>query len=114
MSLFIRWLINAVALMAATSLITGVTVRNFYIALVVALILGFLNAVVRPVLIFLTLPITLVTLGLFTFIINALIIWFVSSIIRGFDVAGFLPALALALFLWLISLLTNWLLRDGT
>lgn len=112
MYLLTRWLINAFALFLATRFIPGVEVKSFYSALWVALVLGLLNAVARPVLIFLTLPITAVTLGLFIFVINALIIWFTSSIIKGFEVTGFAPAFILGLFLWLVSTLTNALLFD--
>lgn len=110
--ILLRWLINAVAIFAATNLISGVHVRSIYTALIVALLLGFLNAVARPVLVFLTLPITLLTMGLFIFVINAGIIWFVSTIVKGFEVSGFLPALWLSLLLWVISLVTNWLLHE--
>ncbi|MEI7740883.1 MAG: phage holin family protein [bacterium] len=112
MFLFTRWIINALALLAATNLIPGVHVRSFYSALWVALILGFLNAVARPILVFLTLPITVLSLGLFIFIINALLVWFTASIVKGFDVSGFGPALLLGIFMWLVSVITNWLLID--
>ena len=112
MLLLTRWIINAIALLAATSLIPGVHVRSFYSALWVALILGFLNAVARPVLVFLTLPITMLTLGLFIFVINALLIWFTASIVKGFDVSGFWPAMMLGVFMWLVSVITNWLLIE--
>ena len=110
MHLLIRWLINAVAIMVATQIIGGVSVRSFYTALVVALVLGLLNAVIRPILVLLTLPLTLLSMGLFIFIINALLVWFAASMIKGFEVAGFWPALMLGLFMWLVSLLTNALL----
>jgi len=112
MYILTRWIINALALLGATSLIPGVSVRSFYSALWVALILGLLNSVARPVLVLLTLPINVFTLGLFVFVINALLIWFTSSIVKGFEVSGFGPAFLLGVFMWLVSLLTNWLLFE--
>ena len=112
MTILIRWILNALALFIAAQIIPGVHVKSIYSALWVALILGFLNAVARPVLVFLTLPITMFTLGLFLFVINALLIWFTATIVKGFDVTGFGPAFLLGIFLWLVSSLTNWLLIE--
>jgi putative membrane protein len=83
------WLINALALMAVAYLLPGIAVADFFAALVAALVLGLANAVIRPVLILLTLPVTLLTLGLFIFVINGLLFWFVGSFVTGFVVAGF-------------------------
>jgi putative membrane protein len=113
MRLLLRWIITAATLLLATNLITGFEVRNFYIALIAALVLGLLNAVVRPVLIILTLPVNIITLGLFTFVINALLIWFMSSFIKGVVVEGFLPAFFVAIILWAVGTLTNRLLYTG-
>ena len=113
MTLFLRWLINAVALLAATQFISGFAVDSFYAALIAALILGLLNALVRPVLLLLTLPLTIVTLGLFSFVINGLMVWFMSSFVKGVEVAGFLPALMASLFLWAVSTLTGLVLHSS-
>jgi putative membrane protein len=110
--ILLRWLLNALGIMLVTYLIPGISVANFYTALIVALVLGILNALVRPVLIFLTLPINILTLGLFTLVINALILWFVSSFVKGFTVSGFGTAFWGALALWLIGWLTNSLLKE--
>jgi putative membrane protein len=83
------------------------------VALIAALVLGLLNAIVRPVLIILTLPVNILTLGLFTFVINGLLIWFMSTFVKGVEVSGFLPALFVALILWAVGVLTNWLLHAG-
>lgn len=107
MKLILRWLINAVALLAATQLVAGFHVSSFYAALIAALVLGLLNALVRPLLILLTLPLTIVTLGLFTFVINALMVWFMSSFVKGVEVTGFLPALMVSLILWAVGTLTG-------
>jgi putative membrane protein len=93
MKLLCKWLLSAVALLCVTYLYDGVALRGFSSALVAALVIGLLNLVVRPVLVLLTLPVTLLTLGLFLFVINALIFWFASGVLDGFAVAGFGAAL---------------------
>lgn len=89
MKLLLLWLINAVALMAVAYLLPGITVASFVTALIAALVLGLVNAVIRPILVLLTLPVTLLTLGLFIFVINGLLFWLVGSFIAGFVVSGF-------------------------
>ncbi|MBP9827713.1 phage holin family protein [Patescibacteria group bacterium] len=111
MKLLLRWLINALALLAATQFISGFEVSTFYAALIAALVLGLLNAVVRPILVILTLPINIITLGLFIFVINGVLVWFMSTFIKGVTVDGFLPALLVAIFLWAVSVVTNWFLK---
>ena len=106
-----RWLINAMALIAVTYLVHGIHVSGFWTALWVALVLGLLNAVVRPILIFLTLPITLLTLGLFTFVINAAILLFVGTVTRGFTIDNFSSAFLAAVLLWAIGWLTSVVLK---
>lgn len=103
MSLILVWLLNAVALLAVAYLLPGITVASFGAALIAALVLGLLNMLVKPVLVFLTLPITIVTLGLFLIVLNALLFWFAGSILKGFQVAGFWWALAGAVLYSLIS-----------
>jgi putative membrane protein len=76
-------------------------------------VLGLANAVVRPILLILTLPITIITLGLFTFVINALMILLVSTVVKGFTVEGFVPAFLAGLVLWVISMGTNSLIRHA-
>ena len=107
--LVLVWLINALALIAVAYLMPGVSVASFTTALVAALVLGLINAVVRPVLFLLTLPVTLLTLGLFIFVLNGLLFWFVGSFIQGFVVAGFWPgvfgAIVFSLISWILSAL---------
>lgn len=110
--LILRWLVNALALILVSQIVTGIEVDSFYAALIAALILGLVNAVIRPILLLLTLPINFLTLGLFTFVINALMLLLTSSVVKGFTIDGFGPALIGALVLWLISLVANLLLRD--
>jgi putative membrane protein len=92
MRLFLRWGLNALALMALPYLFSSIRIDDFWTALLVALVLGLLNAVVRPVLVLLTLPITVLSLGLFIFVLNGLLFWLVASFVSGFHVAGFWPA----------------------
>lgn len=109
MRLVIVWLINALALIAVAYLMPNISVASFTTALVAALVLGLVNAVVRPVLVLLTLPATILTLGLFIFILNGLLFWMVGSFIDGFHVAGFwagvFGAIVFSLISWLLSAL---------
>ena len=105
--LFIRWLILTGAIMLAAYLLEGIHVTGFFSALFAAAILGFLNAFFRPILIILTLPITLLTLGLFTFVINAILLMMVSGVLSGFEVASFGSALGGSLIISLVSWLLN-------
>jgi len=117
MLLILRWILNALALMAVAYLYPGVQVAGLFPALIAALVLGLVNAIIRPILIILTLPINILTLGLFTFVINALLFWFVAEIIKGFTVSGFMAALIGSLLYSLITLLTSWLVfskRSGS
>ena len=93
MKLILKWLLSAVALLLVAHLYSGVVVDSFTAALVAALVIGLLNMVVRPVLVVLTLPVTLLTLGLFMFVINALMFWSASGLLAGFHVRGFVAAL---------------------
>lgn len=103
------WLVHTLALLGVAYLLPGVSVSSFGTALVAALVLGLVNAVIRPILILLTLPATILTLGLFIFIINGLLFWAVGSFIQGFVVAGFwwgvLGAIVYSLVSWLLSAL---------
>lgn len=93
MKTLVRWLLLAAALLLVAHLYTGVSVTSFGAALIAALVLGLLNTLVRPLLVLLTLPVTLITLGLFLFVINALMFWAAASILDGFNVTGFGAAL---------------------
>ncbi|MDQ0081484.1 MULTISPECIES: phage holin family protein [Variovorax] len=105
MRIIIKWLLSAVALLAVAYLYSGVQVNSFGSALIAAAVIGLLNMVVRPVLVVLTLPVTIVTLGLFLFIINALLFWAASGLLGGFHVSGFLAALIGSLLYSLLGLL---------
>jgi putative membrane protein len=107
MKLLLKWLLSAAALLTVASLYSGVQVRSFSDALIAALVIGLLNAVVRPVLIILTLPVTLLTLGLFLFVINAWMFWWASSLLSGFAVEGFWAAMLGSLIYTVIGVVIN-------
>jgi len=93
MKLLIRWMLLSAALLLVTQLYSGVTITDFGAAMLAAFVIGLLNTLVRPLLILLTLPVTLLTLGLFLFVINALMFWWAASLLDEFNVAGFGAAL---------------------
>ena len=103
MRLLLIWICNALALLAVAYLLPGINVDGFASALIAALVLGFINTLIRPLLILLTLPITVVTLGLFVLIINGLLFWFAGSVLRGFEVSGFWVGVMGALLYSIIS-----------
>ena len=89
MKLLLIWLLNALALLTVAYVLPGIHIDGFTAALVAALILGLINTLLRPLLILLTLPVTVVTLGLFILVINGLLFWFAGSVLKGFEVSGF-------------------------
>lgn len=93
LKIVVRWLLLAAALLLVANVYGGVVIASFGSAMVAALVLGLLNTLVRPLLVLLTLPVTLLTLGLFLFVINALMFWAAASLLAGFDVTGFGAAL---------------------
>jgi putative membrane protein len=107
----LAWLVNTLALIAVAYLVPSITVSSFGAALIAALVLGLVNAVVRPVLVLLTLPVTILTLGLFIFVLNGLLFWMVASWLEGFHVAGFwsgvFGAILFSLVSWLLSALVQ-------
>ncbi len=112
MYLLLRWLINALAILAIAYFVPGVAVSGFYAALIAALVLGIINALLRPILILLTLPVNVLTLGIFTLFINAFLFWFASTIVKGFSVNDFKAAFIGALIMWIVSWITNWLFKS--
>jgi putative membrane protein len=109
MRILLVWILNAVALWLVTLIVPGVQVQDPLHAFIAAVVLGLVNALVKPVLIILTLPITVVTLGLFLLVLNALLFWAVGALLPGFHVAGFwwamLGALLYSLLTWAMSAL---------
>ncbi|MCX7744146.1 MAG: phage holin family protein [Flavobacteriales bacterium] len=104
--LLITLIVNAALILVFSKILPGIQVKSFTIAFVVAILMALLNTIVKPILIFLTLPVTLITLGLFILVINAFLIWLAGQIINDFKVNGFWPALFMGIF---ISL-ANWIL----
>jgi putative membrane protein len=113
LSILLRWVLNAAALLAVAYLYSGVQVEGFVSAAIAALVLGLVNAVIRPILVILTLPVTILTLGLFIFVINALLFWFVAEVVKGFTVTGFMAALIGSILYSILTLLTSWLVSSG-
>jgi putative membrane protein len=104
MKTILKILITALALIIAEYLVPGISIDGYYTALIVALLLGIINLTIRPILIILTLPISLLTLGFFTFIINGFLFWFIATFVEGFSVSGFwvavLGAFIVSVFKW--------------
>jgi putative membrane protein len=111
MGFLIRLVVNAVALLVVAHVVRGIQVTGFEGALIAALILGIVNAILRPILMILSLPLEIITLGLFTLVINAFLFWLVGALHVGLDVAGFWPAflgaIVMSIVSWLLSLLTR-------
>ena len=113
--LFLRWLILTFSIIATSYLIDGIQVSGFLSAFFAAAILGILNAFFRPILLILTLPVNILSLGLFTFVINAVVLMMVSGVISGFKVYGFWSAVFGSLLISLVSwLLTSFISERGT
>lgn len=103
MRLLVKWIVTTAAILISAYLLPGVSIRSIGAALVAALVLGLINAIVRPILVVLTFPITIVTLGLFIFILNALLVLLTSAIVPGFQVQSFLWALLFSLVFSIVS-----------
>lgn len=110
-AILIRWVLNAAALWIVAHLISGVTYRSIPTLLWAAALLGLVNALIRPILLLVTLPLNILTLGLFTFVINAIMLLLVDALIPGFNVAGFGTALLAAVLLAIVGGLLSWLVR---
>ena len=108
----ITWLLTALALVLTANIVPGFIIKSFVAAAIAAIILGLVNAVVRPLLVLLTLPLTVLTFGLFLFVVNALSIGIVSFITPGFQINGFLPALVGSIVLTIITSLLNIVARQ--
>jgi putative membrane protein len=112
MGFLFRVLVNALAIWLATEVVPGIDARSATTVVVAALVLGLVNAIVRPVLLVLTLPLTLVTLGLFLFVLNALCLWLTSAVVPGFEVRGFWSAFGGALIVSALSWAVNGFVSD--
>jgi|SRR5712692_6205432 len=112
MGFLIRLIANTLAILAAAYIVPGIEVSGGLALIAAALVLALINAVVRPVLLFLTLPFTLVTLGLFIFLLNAFCLWLTSVLVKGFDVQGFWSAVLGAMIVSAVSWIVTILLSD--
>ena len=113
MRLILNWLLSAAALLGVAYIYPGVTVAGFGTAMWAALVIGLLNMLVRPVLVVLTIPVTILTLGLFLFVINALMFWAASGLMNGFQVNGFGAALIGSLIYSALGLVIDAILRKS-
>lgn len=111
--LIFRWFSLALLFFIISQYVPGIDVESFYVALVLAIFWGIINVTLKPILIFLTLPITILTLGLFTFVINGFLFWFLSTFIKGFYVEGFFSAFLGAILLSLGSGIINYFLKKS-
>lgn len=107
MNIFLRWIINAAALLVIAHFVPGIEVSGWYAAFIAALVLGVINVILKPILVILTLPVNILTLGLFTLVINALLFKFAGTIVKGFDVQGFTAAFLGALAMSIINILVH-------
>ena len=105
----LTWLVTAISLIITANLVSGFVVSSFGAALVAAVVIGLVNAIVKPILVILTLPLTILTLGLFLFVVNAITIWLAGVLTPGFDVTGLLPALLGSIILTLVASGINFL-----
>ena len=105
--------VTAALLMLVANAVKGVHIDGWGSAFIAALVLGLVNAVVRPVMVFLTIPITIVTLGLFLLVVNALMLWLVAAVSPGIKVEGFAPAFWGALLLTVLNILVSWIFGVG-
>ena len=113
LGLLLRWLLSALALVLTSKVVPGITVDSFTALLIAAIVLGLVNAVVRPILVFFTLPLTLVTLGLFLLVVNAITFGLAAWLVPGFSVNGFLPALLGSIVMSILSFLFSMFIHVG-
>jgi putative membrane protein len=107
MKYLIHWLLSTLALLITAYIVPGIEVESLWAALVTVVVLGVINAVIKPLLLLITLPINILTLGLFTFVINGLLLMLASAIVPGFAVIGWLPAIIGAIVMTLVSAVLN-------
>lgn len=107
--ILLRWLLNTLILVLVANLTPGVTIESFWSALITSVIFGLINAVIRPLMMLLTLPINILTLGLFTLVTNALMFWLAGTIVKGLTIDNFWSAFWAALLYWLIVMVINFI-----
>lgn len=112
LGLIVTWLLSAVALFVAARIVPGVEIASFKVAIVAALVLGLVNAFVRPLVTFLTLPATVITLGLFLLVVNGAMVGLAAWLVDGFSVNGLLPGALMAIAVTVVSSVLSWVLGD--
>lgn len=112
MYIILSILLNSLALLATAYIVPGFQVANFQSALLAAIVLGLINTFIKPILIFLTLPLTIVTLGLFIFVVNAIVLFMASAVVPGLNIDGWLPAILGAVVLSVVSTGLTMLVKD--
>jgi putative membrane protein len=113
MKMILKLLINALALIGTAWIVPGISIDSIWTAIVAAIVLAIINIIIRPIMLFITIPVNILTLGLFTFVINALMLWLASLLVSGFTVAGLVPAILGAIILAIISTLLHTLLENN-
>lgn len=113
MRLIAKWIIIALAFLVLPQFIPGIAIASFKTALIVAIFWGLANLVIKPILLLILLPITIITLGLITFVVNAILFWGIGNLIQGFTVDGFIPAFLGALVLTAVNVIANFILKDN-
>ncbi len=114
MNIFLRWILNAATLLIISQYVSGIHVSGWYAAFVAALVLGLINIILKPILVILTLPVNILTLGLFTLIINAILFKFAGTIVKGFDVSGFQAAFFGALIMSFVNILVHSIFKKNS
>ncbi len=111
-NLLLRFIVASVAILAVAKLLPGIEVNSLYALIMTVVILGILNAFLRPIMVIITLPITVVTLGLFIFIINGIILYLVSLLIDGFEISSLFVAIMASILITIVSSIINWLAKE--
>jgi len=113
LGMLIRWLLSALALILTSKIVPGITVDSFSALLIAAIVLGLVNAIVKPILVFFTLPLTFLTLGLFLLVVNAITFGLAAWLVPGFSVNGFLPAMLGSIVMSILSFLFSMFINIG-
>ena len=111
--ILLKWLINALAFLALSQLVPGISVQGFGTALILAFLWGVVGITIKPILLLLTLPLNLLTFGIFTVVINGFLLWLLGGMIKGFEIDGFWIAVVGAIVLSVIHTITHWALRKS-
>lgn len=109
MSMILVWVLSALGIFLTSRIVSGFEVKSFGTAMLASLVIGFLNMIIRPILLILTLPVNIITLGLFTFVVNAIVLRMAAGVLKNFDIKGWGPAILGALVLAMINIVIFWI-----